>query len=189
MSVNKINTIRFDRVKKSFSEWMGPGDNDFEEIPFITTDVYIDNQNLIEHLKKYELPFAKKIGHPEIAGLYIGSDPSDSLKKAEEFNNFSPDSLIYLFQCEECMSALCPYDLTFNIRKENQYIYWFNFQQTKSNYVYNPVLDSKFRESSHNKLMNLKADWDYSRFGPFIFSEKNYNQAVKELERTILEEK
>lgn len=183
----RVNSIYFTRANKSYSEWVD--DNTTEEIPFTTTEVFIDNENLIEHLKRYETPLAEKVGHPEIAGLYIGNDPSNPLEVTNKLEDFSPNSQIDLFQCEECLSALCPYRLTFNIRKEGKYIYWFNFQQTKSNYPYigPPYKDSK--KSPHQELMEVKAGWDYEGFGPFIFSEENYLLALGELRQIISEAK
>jgi len=180
-----VNSIYFKRVNKHQKEWVD--DNTFEEIPFVVTEIFIDKKNLIEHLKKFELPFANKIERPEIAGLYIGNDPSNHLEKTYNLEDFTSNSQIDLFQCEKCMSAICPYRLTFNMRKEGKYIYWFNFQQTKTNYPYLvPPYNNK--KSPHQKLMEVKAGWKYDEFGPFVFLEENYSLALKELRQTISEE-
>lgn len=184
MSIEVVNAIRFSKAIKSFQEWAG--NDTFEEIPFTAIEVFIDNESLVEQLKRYELPFAEKVGHPEMAGLYVGNDLSN--KDADKFDDFSSESLILLFQCKECLSAKCPYDLVFKIRKDGRYIYWLDFQQQKSNY---PFLGPPYtnKKSDHQKLMEVKADWDYKGFGPFIFSEENYSTALKGLRKTISEAK
>lgn len=182
MSIEVVNSIRFSKAIKSFQEWVS--NDTFEEIPFETIEVFIDNENLIEHLKRYELPLAKKVGHPEMAGLYVGHDPSNLLKDVDKFDDFSSESLISLFQCKECKSATCPYDLVFKIRKDGRYVYWLDFRQQKSNY---PFLGPPYtnKKSDHQKLMEVKANWDYKGFGPFTFSEENYSSALNELRKTI----
>ena len=183
------NSISFFRENNTFKEWANTG---YDDVPFTTTAVLIDNKNLIEHLREYELPLASKIGHPEIAGLYIGGDPSDPLECSNLFKDFSQKSSIGLFQCKECMSATCPCYLVFNIHKEGSYVYWDNFHQEKSNYLYTIPSEpfqwtsqKKKNPPSHNSLMETKINWDYSKFGPFIFLEKDYLSELEKLQKTI----
>jgi hypothetical protein len=186
MGINKVNTIQFNEVTKSFQEWTG--DNSFDEIPFNTIEVIVDGENLINHLKRYESPLAEKTGHPEIAGLYVGGDPSNLLKSIDEFDDYSSESLVYLFQCDECMSSKCPFHLAFKISKEGNNIYWTDFQQQKSTYPFiGPPYTNK--KSDHQKLLEVKGNWDYKGFGPFVFAEEDYSNALKELRRAVSEAK
>jgi hypothetical protein len=179
-----MNTIRFKKLEKFWEEWIS--DDHFEKIPYISTEIFINDTNLIDLLKIYELLFAQQSGHPEIAGLYTGIDPGDPTYIYRKLKDFSQTSSISFFQCGECMSGLCPFNLGFKIRKENNCVYWFDFQQVKSNYPYRvpsriPAYNTSSKRDPHNDVMNVKKDWDYSNFGPFQFSEIDYEVALKEV--------
>lgn len=187
--MNDINVIRFERSQQSFPEWIG--EDNYEDIPFISTDVYIDNQSFIDLLKQYELPFAQKINHPEIAGLYVGGDPSDPLEAIEQFEKFNPDSKIGLYQCAKCYSGH-PFDLEFRIRKEGQFVYWYDFGQEPqvmppSPSEYNaPVVWRRLRpKDTHADQMKEKSKWNYDNFGPFKFDVNEYMKALDKCRQIV----
>lgn len=179
-----MNSIRFDYIEESYEEWID--DDHSEEIPIFTSQVYIDEVNLIDYLKKYELPFAQKVGHPEIAGLYMGNSPnSEALENYYKFADFSSGNFISIFQCKECMSGFCPFNLEFKIRKYGQSICWYDFQQREYKYPFIMPPYTPHKNSPHEELMMVKANWDYRAFGPFKFSENNYNQALNNLKQKV----
>lgn len=119
--------------------------------------IFIDQRNLIDMLKEYEVPFAKKEGSENMAGQYwwIYKDALLSNLRLEYWNK--PN----LLGCE-CGEEAC-WPMWINIKKEDNKVIWSNFEQP-------------FRTKQHNSF------WDYSNFGTFTFDIENYQNELKKLE-------
>lgn len=187
-----INTINLQRKQQFFQEYID--EEKFEDIPFTTTEIYIDSINLIDHLQKYEL---LQTGSDEnnIAGLYIGNDPSTPMSDMKKFTNFSSSNSVHLYQCSYCMSALCPFNIVFNINRTQDLVVWSSFRQQRSDYPfsdppYEPPFQWKHQRKPdiHNSQMESKATWNYDEFGPFNFNYNEYVKAVENLKKEIEKE-
>lgn len=64
-------------------------------------DIFINDENLIDILKKYELPFAKKEGYEEIAGWYWWIYKDILLENLQ-----SKKDKVYILGCE-CGVEMC----------------------------------------------------------------------------------
>lgn len=120
-------------------------------------DIFIDQRNLIEILKEYEKPFAKKEGYEEMAGWYDWLF-QDILYENLELQRWEKPILLWC-QCGE--EGCWPIETT--IKKIDDTVIWTEFEQP-------------FRKKdSHNF-------WDYSNFGSFTFDKENYQSELKKLE-------
>jgi uncharacterized protein (DUF3820 family) len=131
----------------------------------LSVNVFVNDKNLIDLLKEYELPFAKKEGHPDIAGTYSGMTPKDFLYwfiKAD----WPGENNHAIFECSSCGEVGC-WPMIVSVSKEGNKVKWFNFNQ--------PYRGPKLGESS----------WDYSDFPTFEFSVENYNAEFDKLTKFI----
>ena len=120
------------------------------------SEIFINGKNLIDILGEYELPYAIREGHENMAGQYIGKTPNElylSLSGPKNKNS------IYVCGCGE--EGCWPMNISI-VENENT-VTWKDFHQP-------------------HRGPNSKASyWDYSGFGFFIFSKQEYTAALKEL--------
>lgn len=120
----------------------------------------VDGKSLISILKKFELPFAKQKGHPELAGGYEGI-PID-------FTESLFDYYLGLIQIEwlndktvlldfPCLCVGC-WSFVAKIEIDSGKVIWKNFEQAH------------------------REKWIYDELGVFTFDRKQYETALKELE-------
>lgn len=122
----------------------------------------IDNKNLIELLKDYELPLAKKEGSENIAGAYDGLDPKvlfANLTNSKDNQNQEIDKSDIL-GCE-CGSSGCWTFMAKVIEKQDSVI-WTEFEQI-------------------HRSKDSASYWDYSDFGDLEFNKDEYFKKVNEL--------
>lgn len=119
-------------------------------------DVFVDQKNLIEILKEYEKPFAKKEGSEEIAGWYDWLS-QDILYENLELQRWEKPIILWC-QCGE--ESCWPIEAT--IKKVDEKVIWTEFEQPFRN------------KDSHNF-------WDYTDFGSFEFSKTNYEEELAKL--------
>jgi hypothetical protein len=121
-----------------------------------STQIMIDGKNLIDLLKDYELPFAKKEGSASIAGAYDGLEPQvlfANLTNSEVYKSA-------ILECD-CGFPGCWTFMTKVIEKQDTII-WTDFEQIHR------------REDSSNF-------WDYSGFKDFEFNRSEYYKKLNEL--------
>lgn len=126
------------------------------------TQIFIDGEDLIELLRNYELPFAKKEGSPSIAGGYGGLSPGILSKNLTNHpkNHNSEDNKSDILDCT-CRTWGCWSFMT-SIKEKRDSILWTEFKQLhrqKDSHVY----------------------WDYSKFGPFEFSKSEYETEIEKI--------
>ncbi len=118
------------------------------------TQIFIDGKNLIEMLKDYELPFAKKEGCENIAGAYAGIPP----KKL--YTNLTDCKKSGILECE-CGLEGC---WTFRVKiiEKEDCIIWTDFEQI-------------------HRSKNSDNYWDYSNFNNLRFEKNEYFNKLKVL--------
>lgn len=127
-----------------------------------STQILIDGNNLIDLLKDYELPLAKKEGSETIAGAYDGLDPKvlfANLTNSKDNQNSENDKSDIL-DCE-CGSPGCWTFMVKVIEKQDTVI-WTGFEQI-------------------HRSKNSANYWDYSDFKDFEFNRIEYLKKLDEL--------
>jgi len=120
-------------------------------------NIFINGKNLIDLLKEYELPFAQKESHENIAGAYSGVGSHDLLDRICKSGEH-----VTIFTCGSCGEDGC-WPMVIAIIEEGNSIRWKNFRQP-------------------HRGKNSKASfWDYSKFPEFVFEKNDYNNALKKL--------
>jgi hypothetical protein len=127
--------------------------------------IAIDGRDLIELVRAYEAPYARREGHPKLAGVYQYLSAEFELDHFAGKHRETPEGeggKAMLAGCDcgipSCWPLLCEI-----VTEDNQTVVWKNFEQP-------------FRGP------NSAADpWDYSGFGPFYFSLNEYEHALATL--------
>lgn len=131
---------------------------DNREVP--TVSILINDRNIIDILKEYELPFATKEGHSDLAGHYMGLAPeslyNELTDKHRESNHY------FILECASCGLPGC-WPLVISISKEGDMVTWSNFHQP------------------HRGNDSKTSFWDYSKFLAFHFSKGNYETELNKL--------
>jgi hypothetical protein len=119
--------------------------------------IYIDNRNLIEILKEYEIKFDKKI-----AGAYEGMDSVTLFENltGKGFSNSADESRFDILDCE-CEEYGC-WTFSITTKDEDNFTIWETFEQTH-------------RSSESSDF------WDYTDFGIFNFDKKQYQNEIEKL--------
>ena len=127
-----------------------------------STQIMIDGKNLIDSLKDYELPLAKKEGSKNIAGAYDGLDPKvlfANLTNSEDNQN-SEEYKSDILDCE-CGSPGC-WTFMIKVIEKQDTVIWTGFEQIH-----------RSKDSANF--------WDYSGFKDFEFRRNEYFEKLKEL--------
>ncbi len=127
--------------------------------------ILINGRDIVELLKHYELPFAKKEGSESIAGAYDGLSPEalfSHLTKPDEYD-IDEDGKVSILECE-CGCEGC-WPMKVKVVDLGDKVVWTDFEQphrTRDGYTF----------------------WDYTDFGQFVFDKNNYREQLFMLERT-----
>lgn len=132
-------------------------DKKVDDYELKSVKILINNIDLIEILRKYEMPFAKKEGHESIAGGYDGLAPEDLYKYLTNPDKYDKVSVL---ECE-CGCEGC-WPMKVKVLNSKDKIIWTDFEQPHRNF------------KSHNF-------WDYSKFDKFVFEIDNYNEQLNKL--------
>ncbi|MFL0373757.1 hypothetical protein [Paenibacillus amylolyticus] len=131
-------------------------------------NIYIDNENIIELIKKYEMQF-----EPQIAGGYEG--PSINFLKninehlfgeLNENDLFNYDGKTQILGCN-CGEPEC-WPLLVKIKVNDEIVVWSEFKQPHRN------------EDSGEY-------WDYSNLKPLEFNRKQYEEQVSDISKKLKE--
>ena len=131
-----------------------------------TVKILINNIDLVEMLKKHELPFAKNEGDENKAGGYAGLTPERLLENLTypDFSDLEYSWKVTILGCVCGAEGCWPMRVEMSIEKGK--VLWTNFEQP-------------FRRAE------LNVHWDYSAFGPFEFNEIDYNEQLAKLKQSI----
>jgi hypothetical protein len=137
------------------------------DFKFKTVSIFVNGQDLIERLKNYEMPFAKKEGSEIIAGGYDGLTPETIYKYLTNPEDMDKDEngKISLLGCAACGLEDC-WPMKIKTIEAVDKIIWTEFEQP-------------FRSVDSNNF------WDYTNFGQLSFDKKNYNEQLDKLRKTI----
>ncbi len=122
-------------------------------------NIFIDDKNLIDILRKYELPFAKKEGSEEIAGSYAALLPDELFSNLTMYNGSESEQVAVLdctCGCEGCWTFML------RVIETDDCIIWTDFEQIHR------------AKGSHNY-------WDYSNFPNFKFNKTDYLNKIQAL--------
>ncbi|MEC0129145.1 hypothetical protein [Paenibacillus pabuli] len=141
-----------------------------EETNIKVLNIYINNENLIEIIKRYEVQF-----DPKIAGNYDGLNINFYKDIDEHFfgelnenDLFNYDGKTQILGCD-CGEPGC-WPLLIKISVSDEIIVWSDFEQPYRN------------EDSAGGY------WDYSNLKPFVFHRKQYEEQIKEIYRNFNKE-
>ena len=137
----------------------------------VVVSVLINGVDLIEIVRKVELPFATKEGVPQIAGSYSGQCPYELFYELEEKDNEksrlcdTPPEVL-------CCTCGCPgcWPLYVVIKKTENTVTW-----------------SKFRNPFRTECENPDHVWDYTELRSFCFDRKQYENEMKKLKQWAIE--
>lgn len=130
------------------------------EIPVVS--VFINGENLVEQIKKYELPFAIKEGHLAIAGSYSAMYVKDFLHW--HYSDWPGNNQHVILTCADCGEVGC-WPLLVSVTETENSVMWNNFGQP------------------HRGKNSTASFWDYSTFPTYNFSKENYQSEMNKLEK------
>lgn len=133
---------------------------------FKSVTILVNGQDIIDLLKAYELPFAKKEGSGSIAGGYDGLSPVTLLKHLTNPAEFDENGKVSILECE-CGCDGC-WPMKIKIIELVDKIVWTDFEQP-----YRTI-------DSHNF-------WDYATFGQFSFDIQNYQEQLEKLRQAEID--
>jgi|SRR5690606_7583408 len=148
-----MNKIEFKIEKKNNRDW---------EAEYEAVRILIDGKDLIDRLREFEKPFAKK-ENSDVAGSYEGMPPQNLYENLTEEPIYENNKIAILectCGCEGC------WDFLIEVKENENIITWTNFEN-----------NHRGRES-HNF-------WDYSSFKDLKFDKKEYQQNIKKLKAVI----
>ncbi|TWT59788.1 hypothetical protein [Rubinisphaera italica] len=123
---------------------------------YFALDIYVDDRNLLEHVRECEEPFASAEGHPDLAGKYEAL-PADSI--LPDLSGDQEEKMSF-YDCE-CGCFGC-WPLRARISKFQNVITWSEFEQ------------------SHRGPESKASWWRYDKLGPFEFNVDQYVAALAE---------
>lgn len=131
--------------------------NDSYEIQAVT--ILVNGQNLIDLLKVYELPFAKKEGSEDIAGGYDGLTPEKLLNHLTDPDEIDIDenNKVSILECK-CRCDGC-WPMQIKVVELADKIIWTDFEQP-------------------HRTIDHHCFWDYTKFGEFSFDTQNYKEQL-----------
>lgn len=134
---------------------------------FKTVAILVNHLDIIDSLRKYEMPFAKKEGSEIIAGGYDGLSPETLYKHLTNPEEYDEDKngKVSILECK-CGCEGC-WPMKIKAIDFGDKIIWTDFEQPHRNF------------DSHNF-------WDYSEFGQFSFDKTEYNEQLDRLKQTML---
>lgn len=139
-------------------------DHQNDNYQFKSVTILVNGQDLVDLLKVYELPFAKKEGSENIAGAYDGLPPETLIKRLTTPDELDVDEYgkVSILECE-CGCDGC-WPMKIKIIELYDKILWTDFEQPHRN------IDShKF--------------WDYTNFGKFSFDKNKYYEQLDFLQK------
>ncbi len=135
-------------------------DYDEDEIPWLHTEIFINNRSLFQKLIDYEnFEASRTQTDPDLVGKYIGIDPVHIRKTLLKCK---PGSEISLWQCSKCRSH-CSVTLVCKVRIKLLYVELYDFRQ-----IINPIPFNGKSLPDENFVDKTK--WNYETFGPFVFN-------------------
>ncbi len=128
----------------------------------MTVTILVNGLDIIELLKEYEMPFAKKEGSEDIAGGYEGISPEALYKNLTNPEAFDLDKneKVSLLECA-CGCDGC-WPMKAKVIHLQDKIIWAEFEQP-------------------HRAIDSANFWDYSNFGQFGFDKNNYIEQLDKL--------
>jgi len=125
--------------------------------------VHINGEELVSRLSAFESPFAKREGHPSIAGAYsyLPKQCLEARMHAHD-DELDDDDRVAVLECDCCGVPGC-WPLKVRITTDDDTVTWSDFRQP------------------HRSEESAAALWDYQGFGPFVFDRNQYEGAVKDI--------
>ncbi len=130
---------------------------------YSVADPLVDGERLISLLRKHETPFAKREGHADIAGAYMGFPPQEVFLPSKRFlgdcEDFdSEDDMVAILGCD-CGCGGC-WPFLARIEVTGTKVRWTDFKQP------------------HRGKDAVAGYWDYSKFPKFEFDLEQYREAL-----------
>jgi len=124
-------------------------------------EILIDERLLVDTVRAYEQPFADATGRSDLAGQYTTIPMQWSYSLWDHFLGdptivAEDDEKVALLICSVCGEVGC-WPLLARVEANEKAIVWSEFEQPH------------------------RQDWNYSRFGPFVFERSQYEEALSEI--------
>jgi hypothetical protein len=120
--------------------------------------VLIDGTSLIDLAHRVEEPFAKREGHPKLAGAYAWL-PRKSAAAALGLRAQSPDEKVAVLECACGVPGCWP--LLAKISGDENTVVWSEFEQP------------------HRNEEAVAGHWKYEALGPFSFDRELYEEGLR----------
>lgn len=137
-------------------------DRQNDDHQFKSVTIQINGKDIIELLKTYELPLAKRDGSENIAGCYSGLTPDElhrHLTKPAD-HDLDDEGRVSILECE-CGCDGC-WPMKMKVTETDDKIIWSDFEQPH-----------RSKDSSQF--------WDYTNFGQFTFDKAEYLKQIHKL--------
>lgn len=127
-------------------------------------EIWIDGEYLVDMVRRVELPFAEAEGHSGIAGGYTALPACVYAPPSRHFwgeaESSRRDGKVELLTCQACGEIGC-WPLLARIEAGPSQVVWSGFEQP------------------HRRGRGTIPAWRYDGFGPFVFSRKQYEEALQ----------
>jgi len=139
-------------------------DRDIEGSKRKSASIIINGINLVDRLKEYELPFAKREGHESIAGQYIEQMPGVLYRKLTKPADYDieENGKVTILICE-CREEGC-WPMNIKVIKTQNSVIWTEFEQP-------------------HRDIDSDRYWDYTEFGQYEFPIHEYELQIEELKK------
>lgn len=123
-------------------------------------EIRINDRPIIDILREFELPLAKKENSENIAGAYMYLSPKNLYQNLTKNENFNEERKATILACE-CGSEGC-WPMLVKIKEDEKAIIWEDFEQP-------------------HRTIERGNYWDYQSFGKYIFDLYEYKKQLKSL--------
>lgn len=137
--------------------------------PMEAVSISVNGHDLIDLVRDVELPFARREGHPELAGSYLGLEPKDvvasRLLPRTPHDDHADVRKVTVLVCECGEEGCWPLRATITVTPDS--VIWSDFEQP------------------HRGPEDPARHWEYDRLGPFVFERGRYEAELTRLGRTL----
>lgn len=128
---------------------------------YLAVELLIDGESLMEMLRRFEAPMAKREGHPKLAAAYSFPTLNPETLAALVTGSEGEDGKVAVLECECGIPGCWP--LLANIAVGPAEIVWSAFEQP------------------HRSEESAAGHWSYEGFGPFTFSRDEYEHVLRSI--------
>lgn len=130
-------------------------------VEYLAVELLIDGESLMEMLRNFEAPMAKREGHPKLAAAYSWPALNSKTLAALVAGSEGEEGKVSVLECACGVPGCWP--LRANIAVGPTEVVWSVFEQP------------------HRSEESAAGHWSYEDFGPFTFSKDDYEHALRSI--------